>query len=142
MLLHVDAVKYKCKPTKAEIGGIKKRFTKSASIKDLTVRQIADCLTAGRTIQPGVTPFSAKSSAKGYKGTNADDFSLQTIFMDDVDNENEDASKETPEHVAAVLVCRSYPLTYTLLPSLQGVLAGEDVRYLHTLITANTHYPG
>lgn len=32
MLLHVDAVKYKCKPTKAEIGGIKKRFTKSASI--------------------------------------------------------------------------------------------------------------
>ena len=103
MLLHVDAVKYKCKPTKAEIGGIKKRFTKSASIKDLTVKQIADCLTAGRTIQPGVTPFSAKSSAKGYKGTNADDFSLQTIFMDDIDNENEDASKETPEHVAAVL---------------------------------------
>ena len=77
MLLHVDAVKYKCKPTKAEIGGIKKRFTKSASIKDLSVRQIADCLTAGRTIQPGVTPFSAKSSAKGYKGTNADDFSCR-----------------------------------------------------------------
>ena len=61
MLLHIDNTKFKVKPTGQEIGGIKARFTKSASIKDMTVQQIAACLTAGKTIQPGVTPFSEES---------------------------------------------------------------------------------
>ena len=50
MLLHIDRVKFKVKPTGAEIGGIKSRFTKSASIKDMTAKQLADCLTAGQTV--------------------------------------------------------------------------------------------
>lgn len=52
MLLHVDSAKYRVKPTKAEIGAIKCRFAKSASIKEMTVNQIAACLLAGRTVQP------------------------------------------------------------------------------------------
>jgi hypothetical protein len=58
MLLHIDNVKYKVKPTGKEIGGIKARFTNSASIKEMTVKQIAAALAAGKTVQPGVTPFS------------------------------------------------------------------------------------
>ena len=54
MLLHVDSYKYKVKPTGGEIGGIKSRFKKSATIKDMNVKQIAAALTAGKTIEPGV----------------------------------------------------------------------------------------
>lgn len=103
MLLHVDNTKFKVKPTGQEIGGIKARFTKSASIKDMNVKQIADSLTAGKTVQPGVTPFSEESRKKGFKGTNDADFTRQTVFMNDIDNKNADISQETPEHIAAVL---------------------------------------
>lgn len=68
MLVHIDNVKYKCKPSKMEIGGIKKRFTKSESVKDVTAEQLAKHLTCGRTVQPGVTPFSEKSRLEGKKG--------------------------------------------------------------------------
>ena len=103
MLVHVDSVKYKCKPSKMEIGGIKKRFTKSESVKDVTVEQIAKYLTLGRTVQPGVTPFSEKSRKEGKKGTVKEDFARQTVFMNDIDNERKDIPAETPEHVAEVL---------------------------------------
>ena len=67
MLLHIDRVKFKVKPTGAEIGGIKSRFTKSASIKDMTAKQLADCLTAGQTVQPGCLPFFRKQPYKGLQ---------------------------------------------------------------------------
>ena len=51
MLLHVDTVKFKVKPTGQEIGGIKARFTKSASIKDMSAKQIAAALIAGKTVR-------------------------------------------------------------------------------------------
>ena len=107
MLLHVDNTKFKVKPTGAEIGGIKARFTKSASIKDITVKQLADCLTAGKTVQPGVTPFSEESRRKGYKGTNDADFTRQTVFMNDIDNKRKDVPIETPAHVAEVLAAHN-----------------------------------
>lgn len=103
MLLHVDTVKFKVKPTGQEIGGIKARFTKSASIKDMSAEQIAAALTAGKTMQPGVTPYSEESKAKGYKGTNDADFSKQTLFMNDIDNKRKDVPQETPAHAAEVL---------------------------------------
>lgn len=103
MLIHVDNVKYKVKPTKSEIGGIKSRFTKSSSIKDLSVKQIAAALAAGKTIEPGVCPFSERSRKAGKNGTSKDDFERQTIFLDDIDNENKDAPQETPEHIAELL---------------------------------------
>ena len=107
MLLHVDNTKFKVKPTGAEIGGIKARFTKSASIKDITVKQLADCLSAGKTVQPGVTPFSEESRKKGYKGTNDADFTRQTVFMNDIDNKRKDVPIETPAHVAEVLAAHN-----------------------------------
>ena len=103
MLVHIDNVKYKCKPSKMEIGGIKKRFTKSESVKDVTAEQLAKHLTCGRTVQPGVTPFSEKSRLEGKKGTVKEDFARQTVFMNDIDNERKDIPSETPEHVAEVL---------------------------------------
>jgi putative DNA primase/helicase len=103
MLLHIDRVKFKVKPTGAEIGGIKSRFTKSASIKEVTARQLADCLTAGQTVQPGVCPFSESSRAKGYKGTKDADFAKQTVFMNDIDNKRKDVPAETPAHIAELL---------------------------------------
>ena len=107
MLLHVDNTKFKVKPTGTEIGGIKARFTKSASIKDITVKQLADRLTAGKTVQPGVTPFSEESRKKGYKGTNDADFTRQTVFMNDIDNKRKDVPIETPAHVAEVLAAHN-----------------------------------
>ncbi len=107
MLLHVDTVKFSVKPTGGEIGGIKARFAKSASIKDKTVKQIADALTAGKTVQPGVCPFSENSRRAGKKGTCKEDFERQTIFMSDIDNENEAAPPETPEHIAEMLAARN-----------------------------------
>ena len=103
MRIHIDGTKFKYKPTKSEIGSIKKRFTKSASIKDVTVKQLAACLTAGQTVQPGVTPFSEKSRQAGKKGTVQEDFLCQAVFMNDIDNAREDVPYETPEHVAEVL---------------------------------------
>lgn len=103
MLLHVDTQKYKVKPTGQEIGGIKSRFTKSASIKDMSAKQIAAALTAGKTVQPGVTPFSEESRKKGFKGTNDADFTRQTVFMNDIDNKKADIPQETPANIAARL---------------------------------------
>lgn len=103
MLIHIDSRKFKIKPTGAEIGGIKGRFKNAASVKDMTVKQIADALTAGQTIEPGVCPFSEESAKKGKKGTCKEDFARQTIFFNDIDNENENAPKETPEHIAQIL---------------------------------------
>lgn len=103
MLIHADGKKFKIKPSRADIGGIKARFTKSESVKDLTAKQIAESLTAGKTIQPGVTPFSEKSRAAGGKGTCKEDFTRQTLFMDDIDNKRPDVPIETPAHVAEAL---------------------------------------
>ena len=103
MLLHVDAVSFSVKPKGGEIGGIKARFADTASIKDMTVKQIADALTEGKTVQPGVCPFSENSRMAGKKGTCKEDFTRQTIFMIDIDNENEAAPQETPEHIAKLL---------------------------------------
>ena len=65
--------------------------------------QIAACLTAGRTVQLGVTPYSEETRKKGKKGTVKEDFTRQTVFMDDIDNKTPDAEIETPAHVAEVL---------------------------------------
>lgn len=110
MLLHIDGRKYKIKPTRIEIGGIKARFKNAATVKDLSVKQIADALTAGKTIEPGVCPFSEKSRKEGKKGTCKEDFARQTVFLDDVDNKRNDVPIETPAHVAQVLAennCKS-----------------------------------
>ncbi len=112
MLLHVDRMKFTVKPTGQEIGGIKARFTKNATIKDLTVKQIAAALTAGKTIQPGVTPFSEKSRAKGSKGTVKEDFTRQTVFMDDIDNKRKDVPIETPAHVAEALASHGLKVAF------------------------------
>ena len=106
MLIHVDSRKFKAKPTGREIGGIKARFTKPESIRDLSIEQIAKALTNGHTIQPGVTPFSEESLSKGYKGTRKEDFTEQTLFMIDIDNKA-DAPLETPANVADVLVAHN-----------------------------------
>lgn len=107
MLLHVDGVKYKIKPTDSEIGKLKVRFTQARTVKDLTAEQIAACLTAGRTVQPGVCPYSDETRKKGKKGTVKEDFTRQTVFMDDIDNKTPDAEIETPAHVAEVLAAHN-----------------------------------
>lgn len=99
--LHVDTGKFKVKPTGAEIGTIKKHFTRSSSIKDLTVEQIADKIVSGVTVQPGVCPFSEESQRANKKGTVKDDFTSQTVFMVDIDNK--EGELETPEHIAKTL---------------------------------------
>lgn len=103
MRVHVDNIKFKSKPTGLEIGGIKARFTKAESIRNLTIEQIAEALVAGRTIQPGVTPFSEESKAIERKGTVKEDFIEQSVFMIDIDNKRTDVPQETPAHVAKVL---------------------------------------
>ena len=103
MLLHLDKIKFKAKPSGPEVGGIKARFTKAESIMDLTVQELAAALASGQTIQPGVTPFSDDSRAKGRKGTVKEDFSEQTLFMVDIDNKNSATPLETPSHAAATL---------------------------------------
>lgn len=106
MLLHIDSTNYRAKPTGPEVGGIKYRLTKPASIQDLTVEQIASALASGQTIQPGVTPFSEESRAKGRKGTVKEDFTEQTLFMVDIDNKT-DGPIETTDHVLEVLASHS-----------------------------------
>ena len=103
MLLHVDQIKFKSKPTGSEIGGIKHRLTRLDSIKDLTIKEISIALASGQTIQPGVTPFSDESRLMGRKGTVKEDFTEQTLFMVDIDNKRTDILPETPEHAAGIL---------------------------------------
>ena len=103
MLIHVDSYKYKVKPEHSEVGSIKKRFTKAASVKDMTVKQIAGALIKGKTIQPGVCPFSEQSRIKGNNGTVKEDFARQTIFLNDIDNKRKDVPVETPASIAKAL---------------------------------------
>ena len=103
MLIHVDSYKYKVKPEHSEVGSIKKRFTKAASVKDMTVKQIAGALIKGKTIQPGVCPFSEQSRIKGNNGTVKEDFARQTIFLNDIDNKRKDVPLETPASIAKAL---------------------------------------
>lgn len=103
MLLHVDGVGFRRKATEREIGGIKVRFTRTESIQDISAEQLAAYLTAGQTVQPGVTPFSEKSRQEGKRGTTDRDFVEQTVFMDDIDNNRKDIPYETPAHVVALL---------------------------------------
>ena len=103
MLIHVDSKKFNEKPGSRDIGGIKSRFTIPESIRDLSVKQIAKALVTGRTVQPGVTPFSDESREAGKRGTVKEDFSQQTMFMLDIDNKLANLPAETPEHVAEVL---------------------------------------
>lgn len=103
MRVHKDKIRFKQKPEKWEIGGIKTRFTDPCSIHDMTTQEIANALTAGYTIQPGVTPFSERSRKMGRKGTAADDFTEQTVFMEDIDNEQEDVPRITPAQVIEAL---------------------------------------
>ena len=128
MLLHIDRVKFKVKPTGAEIGGIKSRFTKSASIKDVTAKQLADCLTAGQTVQPGITPFSEESRAKGYKGTKDADFSKQTVFMNDIDNKRKDVPAETPAHIAELLAAHGLKAAF-MYETFNSTAAQQRFRY-------------
>ena len=109
MLIHVDSYKYKVKPEHSEVGSIKKRFTKAASVKDMTVKQIAGALIKGKTIQPGVCPFSEQSRIKGNNGTVKEDFARQTIFLNDIDNKRKDVPVETPASIAKALKASRYP---------------------------------
>lgn len=106
MLLHIDSATFRAKPSGPEVGGIKYRFTKPASIQDLTTEQIASALASGQTIQPGVTPFSDASKAKGRKGTVKEDFTEQTLFMVDIDNKA-NGPIETVDHVQEVLAAHN-----------------------------------
>ena len=112
MKVHVDSRIYKRKPSKSAVSGIKKKFTDPESIQDLTVSEIAAALLEGRTVQPGVTPFSEESRAKGKNGTVADDFQEQTIFMVDIDNKHEDLPIETPEHAVKALLAYNLPVAF------------------------------
>ncbi len=124
MKLHIDNRQFACKPAGKDIGGIKARFTNPNSIQDLTAAQIAEALCKGQTVQPGVTPFSERNREKGKTGTCADDFTQQSIFMNDIDNKRTDSPIETPAHVAEVLkpynltVAFAYP-TFSSSPQLE-----------------------
>ena len=114
MLIHVDTKKFKVKPSKGEIGGIKHRLANPDTIQDVSVREVAAFLTAGQTIQPGVTPFSERSRKEAEKtgakspGTKAQDFTEQTLFMIDIDNDKDGINPLTPKDAAERL--REYGL--------------------------------
>ena len=132
MLLHVDGVKYKIKPTDSEIGKLKVRFTQARTVKDLTAEQIAACLTAGRTVQPGVTPYSEETRKKGNKGTVKEDFTRQTLFMDDIDNKHTDIPLETPAHVAEVLAAHNLKAAF-MYPTFNST--PENPRFRFALVS-------
>ena len=85
--IHADSRKYVVKPARKEIGSIKRRMAQSGSIMDLTIKQIADRILAGMTIEPGVCPLSDESQDKGRKGTVKEDFTQQQMFLIDIANE-------------------------------------------------------
>lgn len=97
MRVHADRLSYKKKPGSKAVGGIKYRFTEPESIKELSTEQIAKELTKGKTIQPGITPFSERNRKKGKKGTCDDDFEGQQAFLTDIDNKRADIPHESPQ---------------------------------------------
>ena len=101
--IHADSRKYVVKPTRKEIGSIKRSMAQSKTIMDLTVKQIADRILAGMTIEPGVCPLSDESQDKGRKGTVKEDFTQQQMFLIDIDNDAEGEAQETPEGILNAL---------------------------------------
>ena len=112
MRVQIDGIQFHKKPVKQQIGGIKARLTNHSTIQDMPARDIAAALVSWQTVQPGVTPFSEESRKKGYKGTNDDDFSEQTLFMNDHDNKKKDIPKDTPESVQKTLSLFGLPLSF------------------------------
>ena len=52
MLVHINNRRFTMKPSQPEVRELKWDFTDPASIVDLTIEQIAECLISGKTIQP------------------------------------------------------------------------------------------
>lgn len=95
--LHIDPRGVNEKPTEREWGRISKRVLDQASIKEVTVQQLAQKIRTGHTICPAV-----------LDGTKAADWREQQVFMVDIDNADKGRPLLTQEQ--ALSICEEYGL--------------------------------
>lgn len=78
--LHIDELNYNNKPQGIEFGIIKNRLQKESNIKEVSIIELIKRLREGYSVSPGVL--------KG--GISSNNWVEQSLFMIDIDNNNED----------------------------------------------------
>lgn len=89
--LHIDTKGYKEKPKK-KAGEIKPRLQKSSTIVEVSLKELIEAVEEGKTISPAV-----------MKGTKAEDFIEQQVYMVDIDNNNK--KKHILQVEEAISIC-------------------------------------
>lgn len=76
--LHIDSISYKYKElAKKDFGKIKNRVQRDSPPVEVTLKELIEAIQEGKAVSPAV-----------MKGTKADDFLEQQVFMLDIDNAN------------------------------------------------------
>ncbi len=97
--LHIDKIGYKDKKlAKKEFGIIKNRVQRDSPPVELSLKEVIEKLQEGKAVSPTV-----------MKGTKADDFLEQQVFMVDIDNKETDIPILTVEE--ALSICEKNHLT-------------------------------
>ena len=96
--LHIDSVEYKDKEiANKDANIIKYRLQRDSPPIEVTITELAEAIQSGKTVSPAV-----------MKGTKADDFVEQQVFMVDIDNKKTDIPILTVED--ALSICEKYHL--------------------------------
>ena len=158
MRVHLDKIGSSVKPSDSEIARIKYGLTDQATILDLSVEEIVSylCNSNGRTIQPGVTPFTdasmkrwlaeqaekeaeAKANGETYRrglpGTRDDDWVEQTLFMLDVDNDKDGLPTVTYKEAEALLAEHNLDVAFGYPTFSSGL---DNPRFRLALVSAET----
>ena len=100
--VHVDTKSYKEKElAKKEFEKIKVRVQRNTNSVEVTLHELIDAIEKGKAVSPAV-----------MKGTKAEDFIEQQVFMVDIDNKRKEIPKLTVEE--AITICEKYclPLSF------------------------------
>lgn len=97
--LHIDTIGYKDKKlANKDFGLIRNRLQRDSPPVEVTIAELLEAIQQGKTISPAV-----------MKGTKAEDFVEQQVFMVDIDNKNTDIPLLTVEE--ALSICKKNCLT-------------------------------
>lgn len=98
--IHIDKIGYKEKPKK-KAREIKPRLQKTSTVVEVSLKELIEKLQEGKTVSPAV-----------MKGTKAEDFIEQQIFMVDIDNKKTDIPILTVEEAISICEKNRLPLAF------------------------------
>lgn len=98
--IHIDKIGYNEKPKK-KAREIKPRLQKPSTVVEVSLKELIEKLQEGKTVSPAV-----------MKGTKAEDFIEQQVFMVDIDNKKTDIPILTVEEAISICEKNCLPLAF------------------------------